>query len=316
MATWGGRPTAAAVLALGVGLCAATLAGCAQPAVDEAQAVRAAVSRLGPVAEVEVSRPSGDRAPTVAVVLEPGTGPSRATAVVRGVARAAAAQGWRTYLLELRDAADRGDLLIADETLRSGVRAVLGDQRRVADAVLGAVTWRVETSGTTVTVNAVGGLVHDAQEAARTAYGDRTTTWRFAAGPGTVVVDRKVGPMDVEVVRRAQRSLTSPSLPAPAERWTLSVRDDHVLLDLAVALPGGPVPPAELEPGRAAALVRPVALAARAALLPARDLLVSVRLRQAGPATDVFAWWTSDHPPVPGRDPLARGWDRWFAALP
>lgn len=313
MATWGGRPAAcAAVLAMGV----AVLGACAEPAVDEAQGVRAEVGRLDPVAEIEVSGPSRDRGATVAVVLEPGTSADRAVAVVRGVARAAAAQGWASYRLELRDSGHRDDVLLADETLRSGVQRVLADHRRVSDAVLGAVTWRVETSGTTVAVDAGGGLLHDTQEAGRTAYGDRATTWRFSAAPHAATFDRRVGPLDLELLRRVQRSLVSPSLRVPAARWELAVHDDDVLLDVAVDLPGGPVLPTDLVPSRHAPLLRPLALAARAAVAPALDLPVTVRLRQAGPVADVFAWWTSDHPPVPGRDPLARGWDRWLAALP
>ncbi|NHC22513.1 hypothetical protein G6553_04910 [Nocardioides sp. IC4_145] len=312
MATWGGRPAAcAALLAMGV----AVLGACAEPAVDEAQDVRAQVGRLDPVTEVEVSGPSRDRGAVVAVVLEPGTSAARAVTVVRGVARAAAAQGWSSYRLELRDARDRADVLLADETLRSGVRRVLADHRRVADAVLGAVTWRVETSRTTVAVDAGGGLLHDAQEAGRTTYGDRATTWRFSAVPHAATFDRKVGPLDLELLRRVQRSLVSPSLRVPAARWELAVHDD-VLLDVTVDLPGGPVLPSDLVPDRYAPLLRPLALAARAAVAPALDLSVTVRLRQAGPVADVFAWWTNDHPPVQGRDPLARGWDRWLAALP
>lgn len=336
MPTWGGRPAAraarptraagtrAALPALGLALALgpAALVGCATPAADAAHDVRADVARLGAVATVEASGPTADRSATIQVVLARGTGPTRAAAVVRGVGRAAAAQGWSSYRLELRDVEDRGDVLVADESFRSGIAATIEAYRRVGDAVLGPLTWTTEPTGTTIAVAADGALLHDAQEAGRTTYGDRATTWRLTAGPSTAVLDRKVGPLDLELVRRAQRSLASPSLPAPAARWWLEVREDHVLLDLVVDLPGGPVAASSLLPRTAGRLVRPLALAAKSVVAPALSspgssgtLPVAVRLRQPGPVTDVFAWWTSDRPPVRGRDPLARGWDAWLADL-
>lgn len=313
MATWGGRLVAtAALLPAPLVLAAlAALAGCAGTQVDRAMGVRADVGRLPAVAEVSVAGPSADRGAQVAVTVRSGAGVGEVVRVARRVAEAGGDGGWSTYRLELREADHPEDLLVGDEAFATGgARSAVEAFRRTSDALLGPLTWTVAPGSTTVAVDAGGGLAHDVQEAARTAYGDRTTTWRFVAGAGTVLVDGRVGPAEQELVERVQRSVASPALPVPADHWWLEARDDHVLLDLEVALPGAPVAGADLVPERYADAVGRLAGTALDAVRGGRPRLAVplwLRLREGA---DVFAWWRSDRPPVPGRDPLGRGWDR------
>lgn len=206
-----------------------------------------------------------------------------------------------------------GDVLAVDAGFGTDTRAsaVVAAWRRLSATTLGPTTSSYEHGLSTVAVDSGGGLLHDVAEAARVAPPPAPSTWRFAGNEGVALVHGRVTASDVALVERVQAGVLSPSLGVAAARWRLERRATRLLLDLW--LPGA-VPPEQLVPATWAHRLAPLVTAARTALgRPSRP--AELRLLQAvDGGTDVVAWWSSDHPPAPGRDRLRRGWDAWLAS--
>jgi hypothetical protein len=312
MAVLGGFRARACALAL---LCAPVLAGCSDD-VDQAQAVQTRIGRMEHVAASEVTSPTADRGAEIVLDVEPGLSSAQVVALAASVAGVATDEDYLAYRLTLRVTGTPTDALVVDGGFGADphAAAVVGHWQRLASAVLGEITYRYQPDAEIVEVETAGSLVHDVVEASRVGYGNPATTWRFAEGGSVYVDDGRLHPEDVLLLQRVQRTAASPSLPVPAPDWRLETRAGHVLLDLPVVLPqGGPDAPLLT----VAAYGQPLSSLALGAL----DAL-SVTRRPAwlrllhgtreGERDDVFGWWTSDRPPVPGRDLLHRGWDAWL----
>ena len=318
MAVLGGFRAPACALAL---LCVQALSACSAD-VDQAHAVQTRLGRLDHVVASDVTSPTLDRGAEIALDVEPGLSPAQVVAVAGAVADAAADEDYLAYRLTLRAADTATDALVVDDDFGTDphAAAVVGHWQRLASAVLGAITYRYQPGAEIVEVETAGSLVHDVEEAGRIGYGGTATTWRFVEGGSVYVDDGRLHPQDVLLVQRVQRTVASPSLPVPAPDWRLETRADHVLLDLPVDLPQTDVDASLLT---VAAFEQPLSSLALGALdaLSVASKPVWLRLHhgsgEAGTrgSDDIFGWWSSERPQVPGRDPLFRGWDAWLAGL-
>lgn len=304
-------------LALSTALAAAlvpALTSCSA-GIDQAQSVQTRIGRIPGIAATRVAPPSDAQGGTVTVDLDQGLSVAEVLAVVGAVARAAETEDYADYRLTLREGSDRGreqSTLVVDGDLAEGRRAdaVVTQWRRLDSALLGTVAFTHQPDAETIDVTTSGGLLHDVVEAARIGYGTATTTWRFADGGSTYVDDGRIGPRDVRLLERVQRTVASPSLPLAAPDWRLGTHDTQVLLDLPLDV-ADQVDPAAFT---LRTFARPARLLVEAAVdaldVPGRDLVV--RLLDDG---DVVGWWRSVGPVVRGRDPLHRGWDAWLATV-
>ncbi|MDP2775784.1 MAG: hypothetical protein Q8O61_19675 [Nocardioides sp.] len=313
MAVLGGFRAQTCALAL---LPALLLAGCAED-VDQAQAVQTRLGRVELVSSSEVTSPTSDRGARIALVVRAGLSAAEVVALTGAVADIAADEDYLAYRLALRVAGTPTAALVVDDDFGDDRRAavVVRHWQRLSSALLGEITYRYQPGAEIVEVETVGSLVHDVQEAGRIGYGSAATTWRFAAGGSVYIDDGRLHPQDVLLVQRVERTVASPSLPVPAPGWRLETRADHVQLDLPVVLPQSGVAPSTLT-------VKAFELPLRSLAVGALDALSvtgkPVWLRLHHPSSegdDVFGWWASDDPPLPGRDPLHRGWDAWLEAL-
>ncbi|WP_309649242.1 hypothetical protein [Nocardioides sp.] len=315
MAIPGGGRARRCVLALTLSTALGAALSSCNADIDQAQSVQTRIGRIPGIAATGVSPPSGARAGAISVDLEEGLTVAEVLTVVGSVARAAETEDYVDYRLTLREEGDRGgdqSTLVVDGDLALGRRAdaVVTQWRRLESALLGTVTYTHQPDAETITVTTPGGLLHDVVEAARIGYGTAATTWRFADGGSTYVDDGRIGPRDVLLVQRVQRTVASPSLPLAAPGWRLGTHDAQVLLDLPVAVTD-PVDPADFT---LRTFARPVRLLVEAAVdaldVPGRDLVVRILHDD-----DVVGWWGSARPVVRGRDPLHRGWDVWLGTV-
>lgn len=304
---WGGmvRSTAAVVTAAVL----LVVSGCAEQ-LDVAHTVQTRIGRLVGVADVAVAVPASDRGARIEVVLRPGLDDAAVVALAAEVDGVAAAVAYPSYRLDLLEPGT-ADGLVLDDTFAADRRAasVVAAWRRTAGALVGDTTLTYEGGRTTVRVASDGGLAHDVAEAGRLPLPPGPVTWRFESGPGTVLVDGRIAPADVDLVERVQRSVVSPSLPVAARSWRLERRRTHASLDLAVDLG---TTPAALTVADWGPRLAPLAQAASVAVGQPRRRIELRLTHPSATGTDVLAWWTSTHPPTPGRDPLRRGWDTWL----
>lgn len=292
------------------------LAGCSED-VDQAHAVQTRLGRMEHVVASVVTSPTDDRGAEIVLDVDRGLSPADVVALADAVAVTASDEAYLAYRLTLRESGTR-DALVVDHDFGAGPRAgaVVGHWQRLVSALLGEVTYRYQPDAEIVEVVTEGSLVHDVQEAGRIGYGSTATTWRFAEGGTTYVDDGRLLPGDVLLLQRVQRSVASPSLPVPAPGWRLETRADHVLLDLPVVLPQGPVAPPALTVAAYAQPLRNLAVGAVDALSASRrPAWLRLVQRDGSGADDVFGWWQSDRSPASGRDPLHRGWDAWLASV-
>lgn len=314
MAIQGGGRAARCALTLVTTTLVASLAACA-PAIDQAQSVQTRIGRIPDVAATRVTPPSAAQAGTVSVDLLTGSSVAEVLAITEAVTRAADDEGFNDYRLTLREAGAEPATLVVDGDFAADPRAVavVGAWQRLQSALLGAIAYTHQPDAETIAVTTPGGLLRDVVESARIGYGTATTTWRFTDGPSRFVDDGRLGPRDVVLLQRVQRTVASPSLPLGATGWHLETRDTQVLLDLSLALPG-PVDPSDFTRGTYARPLRLLVEAAVDALdLPGRDLVVRlVNPGHDGSPDDVVGWWLSARATIPGRDPLRRGWDAWL----
>lgn len=317
MAVLGGfRVPSCALVLLPVLLPAVLLAGCSED-VDQAQAVQTRLGRTEHVAASQVTSPTADRGAEITLDITTGLSAAEVVALAADVADTAADEDYLAYTLTLRESGTPTDALVVDDDFGSDPRAaaVVGHWQRLASALLGEVTYRYQPGTEIIEVETDGSLVRDVQEAGRVGYGSTATSWRFAEGGSVYLDDGRLHPQDVLLVQRVQRTVASPSLPVPAPDWRLETRADHVLLDLPVVLPEGAVSAAQLTVAAYQLPVRTLVLGAVDAL-SVTDKPRWLRLHHVdGTADDVFGWWDSDRPPVPGRDPLHRGWDAWLETV-
>lgn len=304
------------LLALPLSLAALSLAGCTG-ALDQAHSVQTRLNRIDQVTDAQVSTPSASTGAAIEVAYT-GVETERALArLVRAIDVVADDEDYPSYRLDLVPAADDRDRLTVDDSFAGSQDedSVLGNWFATTAALLGDVRYRFEPGAEEIDVDSGAGIAHDVGEASRIRYGYPGTVWTFRDGDSSFVASGRVSPTDVLLFQGAQRTVTSEVLPAPAATWTLERRDGHVLLDLDVAFPGGPVPPERLTVQRYGDAVARLAGAAMGAVRVA-GLPATVRFVDVTPdGDDVFGYWVSDQRPVPGRDRLARGWDAWLARL-
>ncbi|WP_143099696.1 hypothetical protein [Nocardioides psychrotolerans] len=320
----GGGRASRCVLALALATALApALVSCSR-GIDQAQSVQTRIGRIHGVAASRVSAPSAALAGAVSVDLEEGLSVAEVLTVVASVARAAEAEDYADYRLTLREEGGRGadrTTLVVDGDVARGPRAdaVVTGWRRLQSALVGTVDHTHQPGAETIVVTTPGGLLHDVVESARIGYGTAATTWRFADGGSTYVDDGRIGPRDVRLVQRVQRTVASPTLPLGAPGWRLETHDTQVLLDLPVALTDA-VDPEGFTLRAFARPVRPLVEAAVDALdVPGRDLVVRLISPDSDGSDDsdgdVVGWWSSARPTVRGRDPLHRGWDVWLSTV-
>lgn len=316
MAVLGGFRVPSCALVLPPVLMSLLLAGCSED-VDQAQAVQTRIGRMEHVAASRVTSPTPDRGAEITLDVTSGLSAREVVALAADVARTAADEDYLAYTLTLRESGTPTDALVVDDGFGDDPRAaaVVGHWRRLASALLGEITYRYQPGTEVIEVETAGSLVHDVQEAGRIGYGSTATSWRFAEGGSVYVDDGRLHPQDVLLVQRVQRTVASPSLPAPAPDWRLETRADHVLLDLPVLLPTGAVAAAQLTVAAYELPVRTLVLGAVDAL-SVTDKPRWLRLHHRdGARDDLFGWWDSERPPVPGRDRLHRGWDAWLETV-
>ncbi|MDO9497999.1 MAG: hypothetical protein Q7J48_20010 [Nocardioides sp.] len=317
MAVLGGfRARTCALALLAALLSPVLLAGCSED-VDQAHAVQTRLGRMEQVDSTKVTSPTADRGARIALVVQDGLSAPEIVALADAVAGIAADEGYLAYRLTLRVSGTPAAALVVDDDFGEDPRAaaVVGHWQRLSSALLGETTYRYQPGVEIIEVETAGGLVHDVQEAGRIGYGSTATSWRFAAGGSVFVDDGRLHPQDVLLVQRVERTVASPSLPVPAPAWRLETRADHVLLDLPVVLPQDGVTSSMLTVAAFEQPLRSLALGAIDAL-SVTGKPVWLRLHhRSGDGDDVFAWWASDVRPLPGRDPLHRGWDAWLATL-
>ena len=290
------------------------LAGCTG-ALDQAHSVQTRLNRIDEVVDSRVSTPSPSTGAAIEVVYDYAGTVRSLSRLIKAIDAVADGEDYPSYRLDLVPATNDHDRLTVDDSFGGSEdqASVLGNWFATTGALLGDVQYRFEPGAEEIDVDSGPGIAHDVGEASRIRYGFPGTVWTFRDGDSSFVASGRVSPTDVQLFQGAQRTVTSEVLPAPASAWTLERRDRHVLLDLDVALPGGPVPPDRLTPARYGDTVARLSDAAmtvvRVAGLPA-----TIRLIATAPDgdDDVFGYWVSDRRPVRGRDPLARGWDLWL----
>lgn len=292
------------------------LAGCSED-VDQAHAVQTRLGRTEHVAASQVTSPTADRGAEITLDVTAGLSAAEVVALAADVAGTAADEDYLAYTLTLRESGTPADALVVDDDFGADPRAaaVVGHWQRLASALLGDITYRYQPGAEIIEVETDGSLVRDVQEAGRIGYGSTATSWRFAEGGIVYVDDGRLHPQDVLLVQRVQRTVASPSLPVPAPDWRLETRADHVLLDLPVVLPQGGVSAAQLTVAAYQLPVRTLVLGAVDALSVTGKPRWLRLYHVDGTTDDLFGWWDSDQPPVPGRDPLHRGWDAWLETV-
>lgn len=308
-----GRCRAAAAL-----LCALLLASACSAEIDRTRGLDTEIAGLSGVSDAEVTSATRDTVERITVVLDRGLDATETLSVLRAVAAAAREAGSAGYVLEVSRSLVEDDVLLVDEAFARDREApgVVDNWIRLLDALLGEVTYSYATGSEQIDVLSDGGIGLDVQETARIGYGSSATTWRFLADGSTFVVSGRVGPRDVTLFDRVQRTVSSSVLPVPATDWELQRRDTHVSLALDVALPGGDRPE-RITLATWADDVRPLALAAVAASRYAdRERWLQITdVTDGGQGRDTFATWSSEGRPVRGRDRYLRGWDQWWWTL-
>ncbi len=292
------------------------LVGCSE-GIDQAHTLQTRLVGIDGVTTADVSAPSVARAAEISLRFDPSLTAADVGHLVKQVARAAANENYPSYRLGLSPADGSNDTLVVDDSFAASPveAAVVANWLAVDDAVLGTVTYTFESSNETITVDSGAAAVHDVTEISRIGYGSSDTSWSIAAPGSTFVVTGRVSSTDVQLFQQVQRSVGSSSLPVPSSSWRLERRGDLVRLDLQVGLPREPVAPAAITRARFGGDLRHLARAALDSVAVA-DLPIWLELRHAGASgNDVFGYWISDQRPVPGRDRLGRGWDRWLAAV-
>lgn len=301
-----------------VALClpAALLTSCSA-AVDLAHSVQTKLGRIDGIVETSVATPSLNTGAAIAVTYADADSTRELTDLLVEIDKVTDEAAYPSYRLDLTPADSTGDRLTVDDSfVDSDDRAtVLDNWFSVTAALLGDVQYTFEPGTESITDDAGPGIAHDVGEASRLRYGFPNTTWTFVNGETTFVASGRVSPTDVMMFGTIQRSVGSTVLPAPAGAWRLERHARHVLIDLDVAFPGGPVAPAQLTVERYGKDVERLVAAAvdgvRAASLPVR-----IELRNPVDASpDVFGYWRSDSRPQRGRDPLLRGWDVWLVSV-
>ena len=315
MRTFGGRRAVARASALLLALPVLSVAGCSG-ALDQAHSVQTHLNRIDEVADSQVSTPSASTGAAIEVVYD-GVDTARSLArLIKAIDAVADGEDYPSYRLDLVPAANDRDRLTVDDSFAGSddETSVLDNWFATTGALLGDVRYRFEPGTEEIDVDSGAGIAHDVGEASRIRYGFPGTVWTFRDGDSSFVASGRVSPTDVSLFQGAQRTVTSEVLPAPASAWTLERRDRHVLLDLEVDFPGGPVPPERITVQRYGDAVARLSDAAMAVVRTA-GLPATIRLIAATPDgdDDVFGYWVSDRRPVRGRDPLARGWDLWLA---
>ncbi len=305
--------------AAGALLCALVLGSACSPEIDRARGLDTEIAGLGGVSDAQVTSATRDRVERISVVLDRGLDATETLSVLRKVASAAREAGSRGYVLEVSRSLVEDDVLLVDETFARDPEAgaVLGSWIRLLDALLGEVTYSYGAGSEEIEVLADGAIGHDVEETSRIGHGSPGTTWRFLADGSTFVVSGRVGPRDVTLFDRVQRTVSSSVLPVPATEWELQRRATQVSLSLDVALPGGDRPE-RITLAAWADDVRPLALAAVAASRYGereRRLEITDVTDGAGGDRDTFATWSSESRPVKGRDRYLRGWDQWWYEL-
>lgn len=309
------RATASAAAALSLALLA-TLTGCAG-ALDLAHTVQTHLGRIDEVADASVSTPSTDTGAAITVTYSGVETPRELGRLIAEIDEVADEESYPSYRLDLLPAGSTSDRLTVDDTFTGSADAadVLANWFATTAALLGDVRYRFEPGVESIDLDSGAGILHDVGEAGRIGYGFAGTVWTFRTGDSAFVVEGRVSPSDVALFQTTQRTVTSAVLPAPAASWQLERRDGHLLLDLDVRFADAPVAPERLTVEQYGDDVERLAVAAIGAVRTA-GLPVTLRLVNPDPeATDVFAFWASDAPPVRGRDPLLRGWDVWLRDL-
>lgn len=305
---------------LAAALAAAALAGTAcAGSIDQARSVSTRLNRLDTVASAQAVVATAARAARIDLALEPGLTAEDVVATLARTAEVARAAGYAPYRVRLTEGS--GDAMVVDEGFERGAGATeqVLRWRTVGRAMLGSVTMTVGRR-TTVLVDAGPALLRDVTEASRTTATGPRTTWDLRGGGHAVEVAvevaGRVARSDAAAAKVLLRGLGSPSLPVPAAGWRWERYAGRAVLDVTVAADA--VPAARVTPATSGRELEPLATAALAAVA-SRGPGTVVRLLRAGPGDagvpDVLGWWSSDHPPLPGRDPLDRGWDRWLARL-
>lgn len=292
------------------------LVGCSQ-SIDQAHTLQTRLGSLDGVTTADVSAPSVSRAAVISVSFDPSLTAADIGHLVDQVARAATAEKYPSYRLDLTAANGSRDGLVVNDSFAASPdeATVIANWLAVSAAVLGEVSYTFESGNETIAVDSGAAAVHDVTEISRIGYGYADTNWSIAAAGGTFVATGRVSSSDVELFQQVQRSIGSPSLPVRASGWRLERRRDLVRLDLLVGFPHEPVAPAELTLARFGDDLRPLVRAALDATTVA-GLPIWLELRHAGaPGNDVFGYWVSNEHAVPGRDRLDRGWDRWLAGV-
>lgn len=316
MRTFGGRRALTHVCAL-VALClpAALVTGCTA-ALDQAHTVQTRLGRIDVIVDASVATPSGDTGAAIAVTFADADSPHELADLLDEIDKVAAEETYPSYRLDLTPADSAGDRLTVDDTFVDSADqiTVLENWFSVTAALLGSVQYSFEPGTESINVDSGPGVGHDVGEASRIHYGFPNTTWTFVNGGTAFVASGRVSPTDVAMFETVQRTVSSQVLPTPAESWRLERHAHHVLLDLDVTFPNGPVDPARLTVERYGDDVERLVVAAVDAVRPA-SLPVRMELRNATVTSpDVFGYWISDTSPQPGRDPLARGWDVWLVS--
>ncbi|MGB0101730.1 MAG: hypothetical protein WBP61_15740 [Nocardioides sp.] len=321
MGTFGGRravarASALSALALTLAVPLVALTGCSG-ALDQAHTVQTHLNRIDEIESADVSTPSATVGPEITVTYDGSSSARELSRLIAAIDRVADGEDYPSYRLDLIPTDRRNDRLTVDDAFAGSPDegTVLANWLSTSSVLLGDVHYRFESGQESIDVDSGAGILHDVGEASRIGYGLDGTTWTFHDGEDTFVVEGQVGPSDVSLFQDAARTLSSQALPAPASSWRLERRDDQLLLDLGVGLPGGPVPADQLTTSTYGDDVQRLAAVALAA---ARSAALPITLRLVNPApagSDVFGFWASDQRPVRGRDPLMRGWDRWLSRL-
>lgn len=320
MGTFGGRRALTLVCALAVlSLPAGVLAGCSA-SLDLSHSVQTKLGRVDGIVDASVATPSKDTGAAIAVTFADADTERQLSALIAEIDEVADDAGYPSYRLDLTPAGGSGDTLTVDDSFVDSPdrEAVLDNWFSVTSALLGPVQYSFEPGTESISVDSGPGVGHDVGEASRIHYGFPNTTWTFANGGTAFVVSGRVSPTDVTMFESVQRSVSSDVLPAPARSWRLERHDGHVLLDLDVSFPGGPVDPARLTVKDYGDDIDRLLIAAvpasRIAGLPVRMELRNPPADPAG-SPDVFGYWISDERPQRGRDPLMRGWDLWILTV-
>ena len=316
MGAFGGRRVVTRVSALLVLSVPVATAGCSA-ALDQAHSVQTKLGRIGEIGDASVSTPSRDTGAAIRIDYADATTVRELSRLIAAIDQVADEEEYPSYRLELAPAGSDGDRLVVDDTFvgSDDEQSVLANWFAVTAALLGDVTYTYEPGNESIAVDAGAGVAHDVGEASRVGYGFPETTWIFQNDGTAFVTAGRVSATDVTLFQGVQRTVSSEVLPTPAPTWRLERHDDHVVLDLDVAFPGGPVPPERLTIGRYGDDVERLVVAALDAMRPA-SLPVWLRLHHASATDDdLFGYWVSDRRPVRGRDRLVRGWDRWMYLL-